>query len=119
MNLVQLLLAFIFAHAFHSLAESSNVLAKIARLSDAIAKRTLRPYPMNINTRAKAYALAAVIVLVTTGIAYSLLHLVDLTDTSMLATALSLLIVVEVFNTIKFDRYHIAIEKLIKKYAKK
>lgn len=119
MNIYQLLLAFVFAHSLHAIGESTNVLSKLERLTNAVHKKKLKPYPMNIDTRAKSYALGFGVIAAVTVITYAMLSILDFTNTSFVLVALSLLVVTELITTVKIDKYHVEIEKLIKKFNKK
>ena len=118
MNIAQLVLAVTFAHSFHILGEVMNVRNKLTRLTDAIAKKSLRPYPMNIDTRAKSYTIGFLMFIIVAVVAYLLLNILSFTEESLLIVALSLIVVTEIVNTVRLDTYHVQIEKLIKKFSK-
>lgn len=107
------------AHAMHLFGEAANVRAKLKRLSDAISNKKLKPYPMNIDTRTKAYGLGFGMPAVITAIFYGLFYWWSPSMNVLLTLALVLIVVSEINTTITLDKYHISIEQLIKKLTSK
>ncbi len=113
-----LLIAVTLAHTFHSMAEPINIRAKVKRLSDYINKKPVKPFPANINTRAKALGIGYGIGIVSFGIFFVIAQLVSPDPTLSILISIGLLIVIEIVNTIAIDKYHVEIEAVTRKFKK-
>jgi hypothetical protein len=118
-TLLEIVAALSVAHSLHGFAETGNVRRKIDRLTDAVNGMVLKPYPVNINTRAKAYAAGVIMPVVLAAIAYGVLRVLSLTTTGLLVVALAALVITELVTTVSLDKYHVIIQKLINKFDKK
>lgn len=118
-NLAELATAIAIAHGLHSLGEATNVNKKITRLADAVAGKTLKPYPANIDTRTKAYSIGIGIFVILSSLFYLVLNVLSFDINALLTLIIVLIAVVDISGTMSFDKYHISIEKLINKFDKK
>lgn len=117
-NTVQILTAVIVAHSFHVFGEAANVNAKIKRLVDAKNDKNLKPYPMNIDTRAKAYSLGVSVFVIVALISFGLIKVISPSSESLLAISIGLLVLIELYSLVAFDKYHIAIQPIINYFDK-
>ncbi|MBI5357725.1 hypothetical protein HZB74_02665 [Candidatus Saccharibacteria bacterium] len=117
-NTIQILTAIIISHSFHTFGEAANVNAKIKRLVDAKNDKNLKPYPMNINTRAKAYSLGISVFVVVALISYALINVISPSSETLLAISIGLLLFIELYSLVAFDKYHIAIQPIINYFDK-
>ncbi len=108
------------ATSIHSAMEPQNVNRKLARLANALKTGKIDELPMKgIDTRAKSYALGTVFMAILTSVAYFIINLFDPSLEAAMQYSLIVLLVGE-FGLMKgLDDYHVAIEKLTKKVAKK
>jgi len=118
-HLAEFLAAISIAHAFHAFGETTNVRTKLQRATDAMNGKALKPYPININTRAKALGLGLGILIGITAIAYGILTLIAPSVTSLLWIAIVLIAIVEIYNLVALDKYHISIQTVIDHLSKK
>lgn len=117
-TLLQIVAALAVAHAVRSAIEFTSITAKLQRLKSAVDGKDLPAYPVNINTRPKAYGLGIVMLAVLFLVAYFIVSVLGL-DIEMSAwIAIVALLAIEVLNVVGFDRYHSTLEKLINKLAK-
>ena len=118
-HLAEFVAALAIAHTLHAFAETANVRTKLQRAVDAMNKKALKPYPINIDTRAKAYGLGLGLFIIIGAIAYGILTLVALSLTTLLWIAAVLIVVVELYNLVALDKYHISIQSVIDHLSKK
>lgn len=118
-HLAEFVAALSIAHTFHAFGETFNVRTKLQRAVDAMNGKALKPYPINIDTRAKAYGLGLGLFIVVAAIAYGILTLTAPSVTTLLWIAAVLTVVVEVYNLVALDKYHISIQSVIDKLSKK
>lgn len=117
--LTELAAAVVLAHYLHAFGEMTNVRAKLKRLSDAIAGRPLKPYPININTRLKALGLGSAMYVVLVVVSLIVISAVGFSESFLLRMIVALILVTEVITLIGYDQYHVDIQKLIHKFSKK
>ncbi len=117
-TLLQIVAALAIAHLIHALVELGNVGAKLRRLASAVAGKDLPTYPVNIDTRLKAYTIGLIAPAVFFLIVYFVISVLGTTVESAAWLSVIALLVIEVVNVVGYDRYHIGIEKLIKKFSK-
>jgi hypothetical protein len=118
-HLAEFVAAVTIAHAFHAFGETANVRTKLQRAVDAMNKKALKPYPINIDTRAKAYGLGLGLFVIISAIAYGILMLVAPSITTLLWITAVLIVIVELYNLVALDKYHISIQSVIDHLSKK
>jgi len=115
-QLAELVAAVTIAHTVHALAEVTNVRTKLQRVIDAKAGKTLKPYPIDINTRAKAYGIGLSLPIFITLVAYGVLAWLSPSVGTLLWMTVILLAIVELFSMVSLDKYHIDIEPVIRSF---
>jgi len=73
---------------------------------------------VNIDTRAKSYAIGYGILTITTLVFYWIVGLFSVRNDTAVVASIFLIAIVELINTALIDKYHVDIEKLIKKFSK-
>lgn len=106
------------AHLIHAFAETINVRSKLQRLIDAKNNRETKPYPVNINTRSKAYAAGLIAFLLPAAIAYGAIAALSPSIETLLWISLIAIVIVELYNLVALDKYHVAIQPLIDEFDK-
>lgn len=105
-------------HVLRSYMEAASVNMKAKRLEDAQDGKELKAYPVNINTSAKSYTAGVLSVIVPAFILYKVVQRFDFTQDFLLRYSLIAIVVAELITIVMLDRYHIRLEKLIKRSAK-
>ena len=106
-------------HALKAFIEVNNANTKVKRLADIAHKRPVKPFPVNIDTRLKAYTslfgLYAALSLVAFGVVRWLNPAIGVT----IWTAAIALLISEVVYVVGLDSYHVKIGKVTKFLEKK
>ena len=105
-DLTNLLLAVVIATSLHAAMEPFNIRNKVRRLNDALFGTNTARKTGPIDSTLKALGFIVVMLAVATGVAYVLLGFIDPTAETAVWTAVVLLLVVEVVNTLHIDKYH-------------
>lgn len=120
MEWTNFLIAVSTATALHRLMEPNNINYKLKRLSSAIKTGKIEVPPMKgIDTRAKAYALGLMMVIMVTAIGYFVAGFFDSTTTQSVIYSVVVLLFADVVTMIAIDKYHADIEKITKSFGKK
>jgi hypothetical protein len=111
-----LLLAVAITHTIHSNTEPLTVRLKVSRLQAYIDKKHVKEIPFKLDTRFKALGSEYGTVLIVFAIIFAIVHAVQPSPLTVIKLTIGLMIFIELVNTIVFDKYHIAIEKITKRF---
>lgn len=111
--------ALAIGHLIDSFIEVKNVKSKVTRLSDIVHKRTVKPFPVNINTRLKAYTSLFGLYAVLSAVAYFLLRWMNLSLRTTIWIAIVAIVLSQVVYVVGLDRYHVSIAKVTRLLEKK
>lgn len=106
-------------HALKAFIEVNNANTKVKRLSDVVHKRPIKPYPVNINTRFKAYTSLFGFYALLSLVAFFVLRWFNPSLRATIWTAAVALLVSELVYLVGLDRYHVNIGKVTKFLQKK
>lgn len=115
---INLMVAAVAAHSFHSLMEPLNIRAKVARLKAYMDKKPYKEMSLKIDTRAKALGLGYGMFIFLLGAGFLVTNTVDPSAKQAAYFAFVLMVFVELVNTANIDKYHIDIEVLTKRFKK-
>ena len=120
---IRLLLNFALALALteliHVISESINIRVKVRRLATYMAGNKAQEMPVNVNTRAKSYAISFVVFVFTAFISFFFFMWLDLSLETALKTIIVLLVVSFASSAVIIDQYHVDIEKITKPFKDK
>jgi hypothetical protein len=117
--LLNLVLALAVNELFHNFAEVKNMREKVNRLQCYMQNKPYKEIPLNIDTRAKSYALSFSIFLVVVSLGFGFFTWLDLNSDVALKLIAGLLIVTYALTAITVDQFHVEIEKVTKPFKKK
>lgn len=117
--LINLTLALVTADLLHNLAEASNVRNKVARLSAYINKQPYTEMKMKIDTRPKAYGLAAASFVILTGTSLIIHSFLNLGGDTALWYAIVVLVISYFVLGVLLDKYHVEIERVTRPFMGK
>lgn len=104
--LARILTALIVMHSFHAIGEASNVRAKVRKLKATIDGTTFPEKSFKVDTTAKLIGVMVVLVVVLFMVPFLLFSWLQLSTTTLLIIGITLLILVEFFTTIAYNKYH-------------
>lgn len=116
-TLLQIVAALSITHLLHALLELGNVGAKLRRLRSVVDSRPVPKYRFNADTRPKVYAFGLLLPSVLFLVSYFVLSVRQVPTETCAWISIIVTISLEVINVVGYDRYHIGIEKLIKKFT--
>ncbi len=117
-TLLNLLLALVTNELLHSMLEVKNVREKVRRLATYMDKKPYKELSINIDTRAKAYAISFVAFVIPTALLFGLYSLLDLSGNVALKLMIGLLVITYFASGVLIDKYHVEIEQITKKFKK-
>ncbi|HEY1646003.1 MAG TPA: hypothetical protein VGF75_06620 [Candidatus Saccharimonadales bacterium] len=106
-------------HTLKAFIEVNNANTKVKRLSEIVHNRSVKPYPVNINTRLKAYSSLFGFYVVLSVISFFVLRWLNPTLRTTIWIAAAALLIGEVVYLVGLDKYHVNIGKLTKFLTKK
>lgn len=118
-TLINLILALATNELIHNVVEVKGMRDKVSRLSTYIAGKPYKELPLNINTRAKSYAISFCIFIVVVAVLYGFYMWLDLSTDTALKTIVVLLVLSYAATAVTVDQFHVDIEKITKPFKKK
>jgi len=118
-TLINLILALATNELIHNLAEVKGMRDKVSRLSAYIAGKPYKELPLNIDTRAKSYAISFTIFVVVVGLLYGFYMWLDLSTDTALKTIIALLVLSYAATAVTVDQFHVDIEKVTRPFKNK
>jgi hypothetical protein len=101
-------------HALKAFFEVNNANAKIKRLSDIVHKQPVKPFPVNINTRLKAYSALFGLYVVLSAVSFFVIRWLNPSLRIAIWTAIVALLLSEVIYVLGLDRYHVVVGRVTK-----
>lgn len=117
-TLINLALALATNELLHILFEVKSMREKIVRLTAYMDNKPYKEIPLNINTRAKAYAISVIAFFIFVAPLFGLYTLLDLSADTAIKVIVGLLIASYIMTAFFVDKYHVEIERVTKRFKK-
>ncbi len=118
-NLTNLLLALATNELLHNVFEVKNMREKLKRLTAYMNKKAYKELPLNINTRAKSYAVSLVAFIAFVGPLWLVFSWLDPTPELAIKLAIGLLTATFIATAITVDKWHVDVEKITRPFMHK
>ncbi|HVC35958.1 MAG TPA: hypothetical protein VNE40_00725 [Candidatus Dormibacteraeota bacterium] len=116
LTIAEAVAAISLAHVLHLTMDVQNVRSKVKRLADVIAHVPVKPFPININTRTKAYSAGLLGLAILFGISFLVIRWLNPSIASLLVLSTVLLVVGELINLVGLDNYHVRIARITRQF---
>lgn len=117
-TLINLALALATNELLHNIFEIKNIREKVKRLVAYMDKKPYKELPLNIDTRAKSYAVALIAFMVFTLPLFGIYTLLNINADTAIKLIVGLLVASFVLTGYFVDQYHVDIEKVTKRFKK-
>jgi hypothetical protein len=117
-DLLPLLLALLTQELLHVISEVFSAREKVKRLDAYLLGKTWKEMKLKIDSRPKAMALSLFMLLVLTLPLWGLFSFLDLSIETSVYYAIAVTLITYWIVAIGFDRYHVDIERVTRRYKK-
>lgn len=115
-QLAILMLALATNELLHNVAEITGIRGKVTRLTAFIDKKPYKELPLNINTRAKSYAISTILFIVVVSVLYGLYNLLNVSTLAAIQLTVGLLVASYIATAVLVDKYHVDIERVTRRF---
>lgn len=113
-NLLLLLSALCVAELVHNLVEIWGIIQKVQWLKLSLKGKAHNKWPINIDSKFKVLSVHFLLLILTSGLAWSILQLSHLSDTNLTVISICTLLLSYILTVIRINRFHSDIDPLIK-----